>query len=269
MAERDSSIFTVNAIGVGMYHQIDSIVNRPNGSGDYLFVHFLSRHKISLDGFTRLENAGGCVIFPPHSRQEYGGDGQATFGNDWVHFSGKGVPALLEEMRLPVNQLFRPGMVAAFIPAALREINWELRNREPHWERSVSLRVQRFLLDLSRAVHSSTPRPQRMEELHEKMHRLRQVMQERCVERWDLERMMQYVHLSRSRFINLYKRLFSRSPVDDLIEMRLTLARHYLSTSSMTVAEIADSCGFGDVYYFHRQFKNRNGVTPKAFKKEG
>ncbi len=264
---QDPFLFTVNAIGIGMYHQADSVIQRPRGSGDYLFVHFLSRHKIWLDGHTRLENSGGCVIFPPHSRQEYGGDGQTAFGNDWFHFSGKAAAPMLEKMRLPVNRLLHPH-TAAFMPAILREINWELRNREAHWEWSVSLRVQHFFLGLSRAVHNSAPPSQRLEELHEKMHRLRQIMQERCVERWNLDRMLGYVHLSRSRFINLYKSLFGRSPVDDLVEMRLTLAKHYLATSNMTVTEVADSCGFGDVYYFSRQFRKRVGMTPGAFKTE-
>lgn len=260
-------MFTVNAIGIGMYHQADSITNRPRGSGDYLFVHFLSRHKIWIEGFTRLEDPGGCVIFPPDCRQEYGGDGINAFGNDWFHFTGPDVGNLLEQMRLPLNSLFRPRS-STFIPAILREINWELMNREPHWEFSVSLRVQRFFLELSRAVNSSGGQStsRRLEELQERMHRLRQVMQERCVERWTLERMMRYVHLSRSRFISLYKRLFGRAPIDDLIEMRLTLAKHYLSNSSMTVTEVADACGFGDVYYFCRQFKTKTGCTPGSFR---
>ena len=259
--------FTVNAIGTGMYHHADSITNRPHGSGDYLFVHFLSRHKIWLDGFVRLEDPGGCIIYPPHARQEYGGDGVAAFGNDWFHFSGKGVPELLEDMGLPTGQLFRP-RTATFIPAILREINWELLNRETHWEFNISLQIQRFFMELSRAVNTPVREsaPHRLEELHEKMHRLRQVMQERCVERWNIERMMHYVHLSRSRFINLYRSLFGRAPVEDLIEMRLTLAKHYLANSGMTITEVADACGFGDVYYFCRQFKNKTGETPGTYK---
>lgn len=259
--------FTVNAIGIGMYHQADSLTNRPRGSGDYLFVHFLSRHKIWLDGFTQLEEPGGCIIFPPKCRQEYGGDGVTPFGNDWFHFSGDETPGLLAELDLPVNQLFHPGS-STFIPAILREISWEVQNREPHWERSVTLRVQQFFVQLSRAVHPAAmpSRPHRSEQLHERMYRLRQVMQERCVEKWSVERMMRYVHLSRSRFISLYKSLFARAPVEDLIDMRLHLAKQYLAAGTMSITEVADACGFGDVYYFCRQFRKKIGLTPGAYR---
>lgn len=52
------------------------------------------------------------------------------------------------------------------------------------------------------------------------------------------------------------------------IMLRLREAGILLGESPLTIGEIADITGFGDVYYFSKVFKREKGTTPGQFRKE-
>lgn len=261
------NIIRTNGLGVGTHHPKGYIHVR-KGCGDFLFLHFITPYRIHLDDRVYFREAGDCMVFSPNTHQHYGSNGMLPFGNDWLHISGPSVKPLLKHLQLPVDTLFSP-LSSTFIHTELKEIGRELAQGMPNWELAVDLKVRSLLLELSRAIHqSANPRlPRRSEEMHDRLNRLRLDMQARCTEKWDLERMLNAVHMSRSKFIHFYNSLFGSSPIRDLITMRLDLAKNYLESSDLSIGQIADACGFSDMYYFCRQFKLKNGVSPGVYRK--
>jgi AraC family transcriptional regulator of arabinose operon len=75
--------------------------------------------------------------------------------------------------------------------------------------------------------------------------------------------------LSRSQFHLLFRAGMGRSPQAYLEERRLELARFYLLTTGLSIAEIASSVGYGDPFYFTNRFRKRFGVSPRGFRREG
>lgn len=264
----NSSDINVNSFGIGTHHPIGFMRNRKR-CGDYLFLHFLTPYRIHLRERVHVRSAGECLIFTPNSRQHYGSDGITAFGNDWMHISGSGVQPLLKRMELPLNTPMVPGS-SAFVPKLLREIGLEISERRPNWEFGVDVRVRNFFLELSRAVNGDEKNrlAPKNEEMHERLNRLRLDIQARCAEKWDLERMLAQVHMSRSKFTIFYRKIFNISPIDDVINMRLTLAKQYLETTEFSVTHIAEVCGFSDVYYFCRLFKAKNGISPGKYRSD-
>jgi len=47
---------------------------------------------------------------------------------------------------------------------------------------------------------------------------------------------------------------------------RLDLARSYLESSDLTVAEVAKRCGLGDASTLHRTFERRLATSPGAYR---
>ena len=66
-----------------------------------------------------------------------------------------------------------------------------------------------------------------------------------------------------------FKRLTSLSPIAFLTRMRIDHAKNLLEIyhKNLTVAEIAEACGFSDVVYFSKKFKQYVGVSPNAYRK--
>ncbi len=68
-------------------------------------------------------------------------------------------------------------------------------------------------------------------------------------------------------FGELFTVFFGVSPKEYIIRMQLETAKNLLISTSDTISNIADTCGFGDVYYFSKMFRKATGETPSAFRK--
>lgn len=84
-----------------------------------------------------------------------------------------------------------------------------------------------------------------------------------------VQEMADELHISPAHFSRLFKKLTQQSPIDFILETRLARARHFLRETQLSIGEIADKLGYGDVYFFSRQFKQKTGVSPLAYRVRG
>ena len=69
-------------------------------------------------------------------------------------------------------------------------------------------------------------------------------------------------YYSESHFMKFFKQQMKDSFVHYLNNYRLTMAARLLTSSSLSVLEVANMVGFDNLSYFNRLFKRRYGVTP-------
>ena len=81
-----------------------------------------------------------------------------------------------------------------------------------------------------------------------------------------LEALAKLSNMSVSNFRREWKKIFSKSPLQYRDYIRICYAKEYLNSEYFSVSEIAQKCGFADVSYFVRFFKNQTGITPKKYK---
>ncbi len=80
-------------------------------------------------------------------------------------------------------------------------------------------------------------------------------------------------NVCRSLYINkyylthLFKDTLGIPPLKYLIKKRIALAKKLLAETDNSVGDVAKACGYVDVAYFSRVFKNIEGVTPIAYRK--
>ncbi len=72
--------------------------------------------------------------------------------------------------------------------------------------------------------------------------------------------------MSYSYFKELFIARYGMPPVKYLTHLRLEYAKELLITGRYSVSEIAEQCGFENVYYFSSVFKKNIGVSPKNYK---
>ena len=70
--------------------------------------------------------------------------------------------------------------------------------------------------------------------------------------------------ISFSYYKKLFQQRFGTTPKQYLITHRLQYARSLLMNGGFTVTEIADICGYSNIYYFSQAFKNEFGLSPTA-----
>lgn len=93
-----------------------------------------------------------------------------------------------------------------------------------------------------------------------------QYVQEHYGEPITVAQMARLCHYSQSHFMKFFKEHMKTSFVRYLNEYRLTMAHRMLGESSDTILEIAQQCGFDNLSYFNRLFKNKYGVTPRQIR---
>lgn len=67
---------------------------------------------------------------------------------------------------------------------------------------------------------------------------------------------------SPSHFARVFSKVYDTSPIQYVNQIRIMHAKNLLRTGQYTIAEIAQECGFSNVYYFSRCFKQITGTTP-------
>ncbi len=74
--------------------------------------------------------------------------------------------------------------------------------------------------------------------------------------------------MSAVQFTRCFREHTGHAPGEFMVLARIERAKLLLSTTSRTVADIASSLGFSDVFYFTRQFSEKAGAPPGEFRKQ-
>jgi AraC-like DNA-binding protein len=79
-------------------------------------------------------------------------------------------------------------------------------------------------------------------------------------------RLAALANISPSHFFALFKRHTGCAPIDYFIRLRMRRASDLLSTTSLSVKEVAAVLGYDDQFYFSRVFKSVNRVAPSEYR---
>jgi len=74
--------------------------------------------------------------------------------------------------------------------------------------------------------------------------------------------------LSQSTMQKRFKALLGRSPKQEILHVQLGRAKQLLAETDLSVADIADKCGFGGLKRLSAAFHAGVGLTPLAFRKQ-
>jgi AraC family transcriptional regulator of arabinose operon len=264
----------LHSVGCDFRHEAGFLINRPRGSGDYLFVHATTAVLIKDADGRRVMPPHTCILYAPGFPQWYRADGE-SFANDWTHFGGAGVKRLVRRCGIAVNRSVQP-LYYEQLASLLRGVAREYGRREPHWQEACSALLQQLLVAFARgcaaggnagnAQEAAELRTPRMVELASAFSDLRSEVHGQLAHPWTVQEMARRAHLSPSRFARLYHLFFRVSPVDDLIAARVAHACWLLSTGTVLIKQVASDAGFTDCHYFSRCFRVRIGCAPSDYR---
>lgn len=76
------------------------------------------------------------------------------------------------------------------------------------------------------------------------------------------------VGISRQHLLKLCRQHGRPTPISHLYKTRLEIATDLLRQSGLSINNIADKCGFVNIFHFSRKFKETYGQSPGAWRKE-
>ena len=239
--------------------------------GTDLILCFRSPAAILTTAGMETAAAGDCIIHSPGFRQYHcrAADAAAGYRNDWLHVRPSALAALMAQLRLPFDCLIPTGQPEILTPFILR-MGEELANGDEWSGPMVLNQLAAMLLAIARSQSTATSL-QNMRTASERRHfpafsQLRREIRENCVQGFTVGELAAHVHLSPERFSVLYRALFGTTPYADILAARLIKAKSLLSSTGLTVKEVAAACGWDDHHYFSRLFKRKTGASPSMYR---
>ncbi|WP_326691474.1 MULTISPECIES: helix-turn-helix domain-containing protein [unclassified Streptomyces] len=89
----------------------------------------------------------------------------------------------------------------------------------------------------------------------------------RLTEPVTLKEMARHAHMSERTFTRRFRAEVGTSPLQWLVQSRLSQARRLLESSDLTVERIATACGFGDPVALRKHFHTHLGLSPLAYRR--
>lgn len=81
-----------------------------------------------------------------------------------------------------------------------------------------------------------------------------------------LPALKKYMVLSYEHVCRLHKKILGKTIVEHLTETRMAYATHLLTTTDMSILEIAMECGYNSLSHFNHTFKKHYNVSPNVYK---
>ncbi len=236
------------------------IVDRPGGTGDYMFMLFLDPMIIEVWGERNWHPAGTLMLWGRGDAHYYGNPNQG-WSHSWTHCDGAFVAGLLEALQLPV------GMPTPFphrhvFEDPVRDLHIEMTGYGELDTGIVRSLFELMLRKLARAIHR--PPEQR---IPERFLRARRFIEEHYREALTLADVALVAGCSTPHFCAEFKRYFGSSAVAYAIQLRMEEARFLLRDVNLNVGEVAARVGVEDPYYFSRVFKKQFGLSPLQMRK--
>jgi AraC-like DNA-binding protein len=255
----------IHFLGVDIRRPQEHRIDRPHGTGDWLFLHFKTPITVRDSAGLLTIPAGACILYEPGRPQWYHGTG-AGYTIDYCHFAGEAARGLVRRYAVPLNRAVLPSRPQPF-STMMRGLALEFHRHDRHWADVCSLLLTQILIAFGRSASGAdaaelTPR---QAELADRLRDLRMRVHQELKTRWTIPSLAGLAHLSPSRFSHVYRQFFGLSPMDDLIDARVAHAAWLLSSEPIPVKQVAAECGFSDTNYFSRVFHARTGCAPKDY----
>ena len=254
----------LNNAGYGFTHPKGFMINRPHGSGDFIFLLIRSEAYAVLHGKRQRISPGSVIVLREGTPQLYGSD-VSEFINDWIHFSPTTDEELgFSELGISTDTPY-PIPEPHTLSQIIKGICYERYSENPRREETILLYIKLLFIKLSEQI--SLDKSKKATPYLAKLRELRSFIYTSPSEPMDVDRAAARLSLSRSYFQHLYKATFGVGFIADLRSARLEHAKYLLRADrGSTVASVAAACGYSSELHFMRLFKDQLGLTPTEYR---
>lgn len=247
-------------------HSKNFMINRPTGSGDYIFLILQSPAYFILNG-KRVETKGCSVIFYKKGTPQIYGALNEEFVNDWIHFElDEGEYEWMRSKGVVFDEII--DLVSSEpLSLMIRKMCSEMSSKNRHARESSELYLRLIALKLCDCTQKGEgAKTQAL--FYDKLLSVREEIYLNPQYAWKISDVAEKLSISESYLQHLYKSYFQTNIKKDIILSRIAYSKHLLFSTDSTVSAVSYACGFENDVHFMRTFKKLVGVTPSEYRKK-
>ncbi|WP_028611722.1 AraC family transcriptional regulator [Paenibacillus harenae] len=217
---------------------------------------------IRIGGDDYYPQPGQLFLTPSHAKVSFSALNNRPYLKYWCHFTITAGPF----------DLFRWIGVPLCIEAADKTRMLSMFQELIEWHRQSSivarLREKSLLLEIVCHFLSSVPirvLQHRTEEMN-RLNVIQQYIDSRLHTSISIDQMADAVHLHPNYFIAYFKKHFGMPPLKYVNRKRADRARQLLTTTGLSIKEIADRTGFKDTNHFTKFFRKETNFSPTEYR---
>ena len=239
---------------------------RPKGRLDYQLLYVASgKAHFFFDGEEQIVSAGHMVLYLPRQEQHYEYYAKDKPEVYWVHFTGGQVRNILKHFQIPINSnVFYSGAPSTY-QIFFKEMIHELQTCRVGYEELLEMYLRQLLLMIQRTRMEQRPAVNTF--MQEEMEKAMRYFQEHYNEEIVIEDYAKTRGMSVSWFLRNFKHATNSSPMQYILNLRITNAVSLLENTDYNVTEIGAIVGYDNPLYFSRIFKKQKGVSPSDYRK--
>lgn len=206
--------------------------------------------------------AGSALIIPPGLPHLYRADTASAWTIWWLHAAGGDLATILEAVGarhepqvIEIEDMFRVTAVVEHVIQCME------RDETPASLMEAAGTTWALLAQLAADRVRGTRRR------HEPVHDAQKHLRANYASPVSVPELAQLAGLSASHFAALFRSATGGGVLDYVKSLRMARARELLLTSSRSVGQIAEDVGYSDAFYFSRQFRTINGVSPSVYRR--
>lgn len=251
-----------HAMGMNIRHEGDFCIDRPSGSGDNLLVVFKSTAFVTVDGNEISVSPNSAILYRKGSNQLYRTCGQ-VYINHFLHMDCEDGDFVINS-ELKFDTVFKINDVSA-IENLLEMIGREAMSEQRNKTSYIDLLIKMLLLKLTENASDVGLSPEISKHVNE-LNALRAEIYSNAGRFKSIAELAERVNISPSHFQQLYHAQFGISCYEDILAARVQMACYYLSSTAISIKEVAAICGYENDVCFMRRFKQRVGKTPSEYR---
>ena len=239
---------------------------RPKGRSDYQLLYLSSgKANFVFDNEEKTIEEGTVIIYKPHQAQFYYYHPSQKPVIYWIHFSGNEVDSILKHYKLPMDKDFFYIGVCNSLPMLFNQIIDELKLRAEKYEEMVVFKLKELLLYINRSLIDATMKTQDTLTI---ICDAKAYFDKNYNQNINISQYAKSNNISTYWLIKKFKEITGISPLQYIMNIRMTTARNLLLFSNHNISEIAFTVGYSNPLYFSRLFTKRFGSSPLNYKKE-
>ena len=234
---------------------------RENGRSNYYIMYIFEGCCTVVENGQEIKAyAGSLILYRPGERQEYFFDGNSRAVIYYSLFNGSACEEIINDAGL----CKRITAIGASKKQELMfsEIVDEFHTKKPYWKQCTSALLWKFLVDAIRNSEKNIYPTVR--------HEIYDVIKYMHSNYWENHNVSLFAaksHLSEGRFSHVFKEITGMSPKQYLQKLKVDNALSLLSSTTLSVSEVASMVGIENANYFTRLLKKHTGATPKSIQK--